>query len=48
MRREAENGKVIVTKAYNLPSRFIFHNAGPIVSGRVTGQNREDLKKCYK
>ncbi len=46
--REAENGEVIVTKAYNLPSRFIFHTAGPIVSGRVNGQNRADLKKCYE
>ena len=44
---EAENGEVIVTKAYNLPSRFIFHTVGPIVSGRVTAQNQADLKKCY-
>ena len=28
---EAENSEVIVTKAYNLPSRFIFHPVGPIV-----------------
>ncbi|MBS1456354.1 MAG: protein-ADP-ribose hydrolase [Clostridia bacterium] len=45
--REAENGKVIVTKAYNLPSTYIFHTVGPIVYGSVTGQNREDLKNCY-
>ena len=44
---ESENGEVIVTKAYNLPSKFIFHTVGPIVSGRVTAENREDLKKCY-
>lgn len=46
--REAENGEVIVTKAYNLPCRFIFHTVGPIVNGRVTKENREDLKKCYE
>ena len=45
--RQAENSEVIVTKAYNLPSRFIFHTVGPIVYGKVTGRNREDLKKCY-
>ncbi len=45
---EAENGEVIVTIAYNLPSRFIFHTVGPIVSGRVTAQNQADLKKCYR
>lgn len=45
---EAENGEVIVTKAYNLPSKFIFHTVGPIVSGRITAENREDLKKCYE
>lgn len=45
--RQAENGEVVVTKAYNLPSRFIFHTVGPIVSGRVTTKNQADLKRCY-
>lgn len=45
--REAENGEVIVTKAYNLPSRFIFHTVGPVVYGRVTKENEADLAKCY-
>ena len=45
--KEAENGEVIVTKAYNLPSRFIFHTVGPIVSGGVTAKNENDLRKCY-
>ena len=44
---EAENGEVIVTKAYNLPSRFIFHTVGPVVYGRVTKENEADLAKCY-
>ena len=46
--REAENGEVIVTKAYNLPSRFIFHTVGPVVYGRVTKENESDLAKCYR
>lgn len=41
------NGQVKVTKAYNLPSRYIFHTVGPIVYGSVTGQNRHDLANCY-
>ena len=45
--RQAENGNVLVTKAYNLPSKFIFHTVGPIVRGRVTKQNETDLEKCY-
>ncbi len=46
--REAENGEVIVTKAYNLPSGFIFHTIGPVVYGRVTKENESDLAKCYR
>lgn len=46
--RQAENGEVIVTEAYNLPSKFIFHTVGPVVSGRVTKENKSDLKKCYE
>ncbi len=46
--REAENGEVIVTKAYNLPSKFVFHTVGPVVSGEVTAKNRADLRKCYE
>lgn len=44
---EEPNGKVKVTKAYNLPSRYIFHTVGPIVYGGVTKQNRRDLESCY-
>ena len=45
--KQAKNGDVIVTKAYNLPSKFIFHTVGPVVQGKVTGQNERDLKNCY-
>lgn len=41
------NGRVKVTKAYNLPSRYIFHTVGPIVRGKATEQNEADLKSCY-
>ena len=45
--REEPNGKVEVTKAYNLPSMFIFHTVGPVVRGQVTDTNRKDLQSCY-
>ena len=41
------NGRVRVTKAYNLPCRLIFHTVGPIVRGEPTAQNERDLKNCY-
>ena len=44
---QAKVGEVIVTKAYNLPAKFIFHTAGPIVYGKTTRKNQTDLKKCY-
>lgn len=43
--RNVSNGEVIVTKGYNLPSKYIFHTVGPIYDG--SEQNEEDLKKCY-
>ena len=44
---EEPNGQVKVTKAYNLPSRYIFHTVGPVVYGGVTEQNRRNLENCY-
>ena len=40
-------GQVKVTKAYNLPSKFIFHTVGPQVYGKVTNENRQKLESCY-
>jgi O-acetyl-ADP-ribose deacetylase (regulator of RNase III) len=42
-------GEVVVTSAYNLPCRFIFHTVGPIVqNGQPSEQNAFDLMKCYR
>lgn len=41
------NGRVRVTKAYNLPSRYIFHTVGPIIRGHVTKNDERDLQNCY-
>ena len=43
--REVNNGEVIVTLGYNLPSKYIFHTVGPIYTG--IHQNDIDLANCY-
>ncbi len=42
------NGQAKLTLGYNLPARHVLHTVGPIVRGRVTGQNRADLASCYR
>jgi len=37
-----------ITKAYNLPSRYVLHTVGPIVHGALTGADREALANCYR
>lgn len=37
---------VIVTDAYNLPSKYIFHTLSPMFSGGLSG-DIEKLKACY-
>ena len=46
--RHEPNGRAKLTKGYNLPARYVLHTVGPIVRGRVTGQNRSDLASCYR
>ena len=41
-------GKAKITPAFNLPSRYILHTVGPIVSGRATQQDRALLASCYR
>lgn len=43
--REVANAEVVVTKGYNLPSKYIFHTVGPIYNG--SRQNEIDLRNCY-
>ena len=45
---QSPNGEVVVTSAYNLPSRYIFHTVGPMVqNGQPSKQHTADLTKCY-
>ncbi len=43
--RKVSNAEVIVTKGYNLPSKYIFHTVGPIYN--ASKQNEIDLRNCY-
>ena len=40
-------GKAKITKAYNLPCKYILHTVGPIIQGTVTKKDGELLKSCY-
>ena len=39
--------KVKVTKGYNLPCRYVFHVAGPQITGAVTVRDEQALADCY-
>ena len=41
--REEPTGRAKLTPAFNLPCRFVLHTVGPIVTGRVTRQDRAQL-----
>ncbi|MBS5450428.1 MAG: protein-ADP-ribose hydrolase [Coriobacteriia bacterium] len=41
-------GKAKITKAYNLPCKYVLHTVGPIIYGRVTGTDCKLLAGCYR
>lgn len=41
-------GQAKITPAYNLPSKYILHTVGPIVTGSLTDEDRETLASCYR
>lgn len=45
---EEPTGKAKITKAYNLPCRYILHTVGPIIQGQVTQRDCELLSSCYR
>lgn len=40
-------GQAKITPAYNLPSKYVLHTVGPIVSGELNEQHCELLRNCY-
>lgn len=40
-------GRAKITPAYNLPSQYVLHTVGPIISGRVTQRDEQLLASSY-
>lgn len=45
--REIETGKAIITKGYNLPSKYVIHTVGPIIKNQLTSKDIKKLENCY-
>ena len=41
-------GSTKITPAFNLPSRYVLHTVGPVISGKVKKHERELLASCYR
>lgn len=44
---EEPTGQAKITPAFNLPCDYVIHTVGPIVQGKLTGKQEEQLKSCY-
>lgn len=40
-------GMAKITPAYNLPSKYVMHTVGPIISGFLTKKDKDLLASCY-
>ena len=47
-KEEEHTGGAKITKAYNLPCRYVLHTIGPIIQRGVTKADRELLESCYR
>ena len=46
--KEEATGQAKITKAYNLPCKYVLHTVGPIVCGSLTQKNEFELESCYR
>lgn len=46
--REEQVGGAKITKAYNLPCKYVLHTVGPIVYGKLTERHERELASCYR
>ncbi|MDE5765903.1 MAG: protein-ADP-ribose hydrolase [Clostridia bacterium] len=45
--REEGTGQAKITRAYNLPCKYVLHTVGPIVYGELTEKHEKLLADCY-
>ncbi|MBA5851580.1 protein-ADP-ribose hydrolase [Clostridium sp. cel8] len=45
---EEPTGKAKITKAYNLPCKYIIHTVGPVVNGKLRKDDENLLASCYR
>jgi len=43
-----KTGKAKITKAYNLPSKYVIHTVGPIITVKLTEKDCYLLSECYR
>ena len=41
-------GRAKITKAYNLPSKYVLHTVGPIVTAALSRKDETELSDCYR
>ncbi|MBD5131997.1 MAG: protein-ADP-ribose hydrolase [Clostridiales bacterium] len=46
--KEEPTGQAKITKAYNLPCKYVLHTVGPIVYGGLTERHEKLLASCYR
>ena len=44
---QLQTSNAVITSAYNLPSKYIIHTVGPIVSSALTQRHKLSLESCY-
>lgn len=42
-----ETGDAKITRAYNLPSKYVLHTVGPMIGREPTREERGELRSCY-
>ncbi|MDE6597585.1 MAG: protein-ADP-ribose hydrolase [Clostridia bacterium] len=46
--RQEPTGQAKITRAYNLPCKYVLHTVGPIVYGALNARHENQLADCYR